>query len=78
PDDEMPPQREKGPPPRHYRSPTVYEVFAPTGHFLGRVPMPPRTTMFQADGEFFWAVSRDEDDLPSIIRFRLSIPFHSP
>ena len=75
PEAELPPPREKGEPVRRYRSPTVYEVYAPTGRFLGRVPMPPRTTMFQADGEFFWGVMRDEDDLPSIVRFRLSRPF---
>jgi len=76
PDDELPPQREKGPPVRHYRSPAVYEVFAADGRFLGRVPMPPRTALIQADGDFFWGVMRDADDLPSVVRFRLSVPFH--
>ena len=76
PDSELPPQRENGIPIRHYRLPVVYEVFAPDGRFLGRVPMPPRTTMFQADGNYFWGVTRDEDNLPSIVRFRLSASFH--
>lgn len=76
PDDELPPQREKGPPVRHYRSPTVYEVFSPDGRFLGRVPMPPRTTMIQADGDYFWGIMRDADDLPSVVRFRLTVAFH--
>ena len=76
PDNELPPQREKGPPIRHYRSPTIYEVYAPDGRFLGRVPMPPRTTMVQADGDFFWGILRDEDDLPSVVRFKLNMPFH--
>jgi hypothetical protein len=75
PTDELPPQREKGPPVRHYRWPTVYEVFSPEGRFLGRVPMPPRTTMIQADGDRFWGVSRDTDDLPSVVRYRLNVPF---
>ena len=75
PAEEMPPQREKGPPPRNYRTPTVYEVFSPNGRFLGRVPMPPRTTMFQADGDFIWAIMRDEDDLPSVVRLKLSTAF---
>lgn len=76
PDDELLPQRDKEQPVRHYRnSRTTYEVFAPDGRFLGRVPMPPRTRMFQADGEYFWAISRDEDDLPLVIRFRMSRPF---
>ena len=76
PQDELAPQREKGPPVRHYRSPPVYEVFAPTGRFLGRVPLPPRTTLIQADGDFVWGIMRDANDLPSIVRFRLSTPFH--
>ena len=76
PDDELAPPREKGPPVRHYRTPTVYEVFAPSGRFLGRVPLPPRTTLIQADGDFLWGISRDADDLPSIVRFRLNTPFH--
>ena len=76
PQDELAPQREKGPPVRHYRSPGVYEVFAPTGRFLGRVPLPPRTTLIQADGDFVWGIMRDAVDLPSIVRFRLSTPFH--
>ena len=62
-------------PVRHYRSPVVYEVFAPDGRFLGRVPMPPRTTMIQADGETLWAIMRDADDLPAIVRFRLNESF---
>ena len=31
--------------------------------------------MIQADGDFFWGISRDADDLPSIVRFRLVPPF---
>jgi hypothetical protein len=76
PADELPPRRENGPPVRHYRSHAIYEVFAADGRFLGRVPMPPRTTMLQADGDCFWGISRDADDLPSVVRFRLSVPFH--
>ncbi len=59
-----------------YRSSAVYEVFSPNGRFLGRVPLPPRTTLIQADGDSFWGIMRDADDLPSVVRFRLSIPFH--
>jgi len=65
-------------PVRHYRTPAVYEVFAPSGRFLGRVPLPPKTTLIQADGDFLWGISRDADDLPAIVRFRLSTPFGTP
>lgn len=75
PAEELPPPREKGPPLRRYRSPTTYEVYSPSGRFLGRVPMPPRTAMFQADGDYVWGITRDQDDLPAVMRFRLSHPF---
>ena len=78
PDEEMPPERENGPPPQHYRTPMVYEVFSPSGRFLGRVPMPPRTTMFQADGDYVWGIMRDQDDLPSVVRLKLNAAFGEP
>ena len=75
PEAKLPPQREKGAPVRHFRNtPAIYEVFAPNGRFLGRVPMPPRTTLFQADGDYFWGITRNEDDLPAIVRMKLSRP----
>jgi hypothetical protein len=77
PADQLPPQREKGPPVQRWRTPVIYEVYAPDGRFLGRVPMPPRTTMGQADGEYFWGITRDEDDLPSVQRFRI-VPSFQP
>jgi hypothetical protein len=71
PREELEPQTEKGPPVRHYRSRATYEVFAPDGRFLGRVPMPPRTTMVQANGDYVWCITRDDNDVPSIVRFRI-------
>jgi hypothetical protein len=73
PEDELPPQPKDGPPVNRYRSSAIYEVFAPNGRFLGRVPMPPRTTMIQRT-QYFWDL-RDADDLPSIVRFRLGTRF---
>ena len=75
PTDQLPPPSEKGAPVTRFRASIVYEVYAPNGRFLGRVPLPPKTSLIQADGEYFWGISRDEDDLPSIVRFRLSRPF---
>jgi hypothetical protein len=76
PADELQPRREKGPPVVRFRAPIVYEVYSPQGRFLGRVPLPPRTTLLHVDGDYFWGIVRDEDDLPSIVRFKLSAPFH--
>jgi hypothetical protein len=78
PDAELAPPRDNGPPVRHFRSPVAYEVFAPDGRFLGRVPMPPRTTLVQADGNFAWGITRDIDDLPAVVRFRIEPPFSLP
>ena len=71
PEAERVPQKEKAAPVQRWRAPTIYEVYSPDGRFLGRIPMPQRTTMMQADGDYFWGVTRDDDDLPSIVRFRI-------
>jgi hypothetical protein len=78
PDDELDERREKGPPVRHFRSPTVWEVFGPDGSFLGRVPMAWRTTLMEADGDYLWAIVRDEDDLPSVVRYRIEPGLGAP
>lgn len=54
-----------------YRTPVVYEVYEPTGTFLGRLAFPPRTTLMEADGDTVWGIQRDEDDLPAVTRFRV-------
>lgn len=74
PADELPPQRENRPPVRRFRTPAIYEVFAPDGRFLGRIPMPPRTGIVAADGSTAWAVTRDRDDVPAIVRLRIEPP----
>lgn len=63
--------RDKRRPISHFRMPPVYEVFAPDGHFLGRVAFPRRTWLMEADGDAVWALGRDENDLPAVIRFRI-------
>jgi hypothetical protein len=71
PEAELAPQRDKAAPVQRWRAPTIYEVYSSDGRFLGRIPMPQRTTMLQADGEYFWGTTRDDDDLPSVVRFRV-------
>ncbi len=53
----------KNAPVRHYRAAGVWEVFADNGRFLGRVPLPARSTLVEADGDLVWAITRDEQDL---------------
>ena len=49
----------------------MWEVFEQDGRFLGRIPFPPRTTLMEAEGDTVWALGRDENDLPAIVRFRI-------
>jgi hypothetical protein len=72
PEDELPPQLKDRPPVRRFRAPQAWEVFEADGRFLGRVAFPPRTVLVQADGDRVWAIGRDENDLPAILRFRVN------
>jgi hypothetical protein len=74
PDSELDPPRPTGPPQRHYRAPVVWEVFESNGRFLGRIPFPPRATLMEADGDRVWAIVRNDDDLPAVMRFRIEPP----
>lgn len=53
----------------------AWEVFEPSGRFLGRVVLPPRTTLMQADGNQLWTIQRDENDMPAIVRLRVDPAF---
>jgi len=75
PDEELPPRRPNGPPVRRFRATAAWEVFAPDGRMLGRVAFPPRMTLVQADGDRVWAIGRDENDLPAILRLRIQPSF---
>lgn len=70
--DEARPDR---PPPARWRSPAVFEVFEADGRFVGRVTFPRRTTLMEADGDRVWALVRDEDGLPGVVRFRVTPGF---
>jgi hypothetical protein len=59
-------------PPARWRERGEYEVFAPDGRFLGRVAVPPRTFVQAADGDAVWATQTGEDDLPALVRFRVT------
>lgn len=71
PEDELTPQRKDGPPVRRFRAPQAWEVYEADGRFVGRVDFPPRTVLVQAEGDRVWAIGRDENDLPAILRLRL-------
>jgi hypothetical protein len=62
-------------PPTRWREPTVYDVFDPDGTYLGRVPMPARTTMHAARGDHVWGIMLDEDDVQQVVRWRVTPGF---
>lgn len=70
-DADLTPARDPNAPISHFRSLVVYEVFGPDGRFLGRIGFPRRSTLMEADGDLVWALGRDENDLPAIVRYRI-------
>jgi len=72
PTEDLPVRRDTLAPVMHYRTPVAYEVYAPGGHFLGRVDFPPRTRLIDARDNFVWAIGQDENDLPAVVRFRVT------
>jgi hypothetical protein len=56
----------------------VFEVFDTDGSLLGRVAMPPRTSLVDADGDEVWGLATDDDGLPQVIRFRVEPGWRTP
>jgi hypothetical protein len=65
-------QRADASPVRRWRERFAYEVFDRTGTFLGRVAIPPRTTLHDAAGDIVWGIQVNEDDVPTIVKFRVT------
>lgn len=78
PDAELVPPRDSTMPAMTYRMPMVYEVFEADGTLLGRVAMPSRTSLVDADGEAVWGLATDEDGLPQVVRFRVDPGWAAP
>lgn len=61
-------------PPLRYREPAAFDVFQPDGQFLGHVRVP---ASFRATpepiirGDTVWAVTRDELDVATVVRFEV-------
>lgn len=73
PEEERPTPRpgEIAPPAITTRDPLVYDVFSPSGQLLGRVALPPRTSIYEMEGNTVWGVRRDSLDVPYAVRFRI-------
>ena len=51
--------------------PARYDVFEPSGVYLGQVRIPPRTTVAVRRGDHLWAIVFDEDDIATLKRYRI-------
>jgi 6-bladed beta-propeller len=71
PDRELVIPRDSTAPVRHYRIPTIFEIYEPDGRFVARVTAPPSVRLMELDGDRVWALARDENDLPALMRFTL-------
>ncbi len=70
-------ERRTGSPQVRFTEPPAYDVFAPDGRFLGHVRVP-ESFETRPDpivrGDTVWAVTRDELDVASVVRFRVVHP----
>ena len=66
-----------GRPQMRYAEPPAFDVFEPDGRFLGHVRVPED---FRSSpdpivrGDYVWAVARDELDVISIVRYKVTFP----
>lgn len=60
------------------REPVVFDVFSAEGEFLGRVKLPPRTSVLRASGNQAWGTRKDADDVDFAVRFRITPGFGAP
>ncbi len=68
--------REEGSEPTRWREPVAFDVFGEDGTYFGRVNAPDdfsiRPTPF-IDGDYVWAVTRDELGVQRVVRFRVQV-----
>ncbi|HEX6694345.1 MAG TPA: 6-bladed beta-propeller [Longimicrobiales bacterium] len=60
-----------GAPRTRWAEPSVYDVFAAEGEYLGAVPLPDRFEPYVMRGDRIWGVIRDELDVPFVARYRI-------
>jgi hypothetical protein len=68
---DCPPSR----PIRRFRERQTYDVFEPSGEFLGRLTIPDRAVLLAMEGDYLWLRSLDENDVHFASRFRVRPPF---
>ncbi|MGQ0639451.1 MAG: 6-bladed beta-propeller [Gemmatimonadaceae bacterium] len=66
------------PPVRRLREPNVYDVFEPSGVYLGRVRVDRRQEIHRMDGDRVWGVLTDSLGVAYVARWRVDPPFSAP
>ncbi len=56
----------------------AYDIFAPTGEFLGRVRLPELGVFFGAAGRHMWTRQQDSLGVQRLVRYSISAPAASP
>ena len=65
------PPSSSGAPPREWREQPTWDVFEPTGTFLGTVVLPANAYFYDAVDRHVWATVRGEFDEAYVVRFRI-------
>ena len=55
----------------NWREPPTFDVLTPEGKLLGTLVFPGDTYVYAARGHYVWAETKDEDDVPQVVRFRI-------
>ena len=49
----------------------LYDVYEPSGTYVGQVRIPPRHVVGVTRGDYLWAIAFDDDDVASVKRYRI-------
>jgi hypothetical protein len=61
----------EAPDPSFVYRPTLFDVFEPSGAFIGQVQAPPKVSLIVLKGDYVWGVARDDDDVEFVKRYRI-------
>jgi hypothetical protein len=57
-----------------WREPLLYDVYEPDGSYVGQVAAPAGMFIDAVVGSTAWGIVRDEDGIPSVVRYRIKWP----
>ncbi|MBP6571142.1 MAG: 6-bladed beta-propeller [Gemmatimonadales bacterium] len=59
--------------PRRWTEDFAWDVFESTGRYLGRITLPTRAEPHVMRGDRIWGIVRDADDVPSVVRWKITM-----